>query len=420
MTFGNTPIESIPKIVANARSFFRSHKTQSLEYRKEQLRALQRLASENQNEIVAAVKADLAWDPQFEVPSIIATCEKFINNLETLTENQKAVGQGPKDDCYVKLSPLGTVLIIGAWNLPFGLILEPLAGAIAAGNVAVIKPSENSENSAREMTRLVKKYLDPQLVYVVNGGVEETTVVLQQRFDHIFYTGNNTVAKVIMEAAAKHLTPVTLELGGKCPVILTEDTDPLFAGQKIAGWKTLNCGQICVTADYVLCPTKIRDQLIENIVATWKGIYGEDMSSSKGYSRIINKRQHDRLEKVLEAARAENTIAFGGRTIPSDLYIEPTIVTDVKPTDTIMQSEIFGPILAIITCDDFDHALEIVNEQESPLSLYLFSEKKELVDRDDALPFGGVGASGMGSYHGKYSIDTFSHKRSVLVKPQSN
>ncbi|KAF9344514.1 Aldehyde dehydrogenase, dimeric NADP-preferring [Mortierella sp. AD094] len=438
MTVEYTPTSSIPKarkqlksfhskykgcqepIVSNARASFLTHRTQSLEFRKEQLRALQRMMSENQDEVVKAIKADLNRSKDFEVPSIIATCEDFINNLESLTENRKVEGQKESDDCYIRLSPLGVVLIISAWNLPFGLILEPLAGAIAAGNVAVIKPSECSENSARVMTHLFNKYLDPSVVSVVNGGVEETTILLQQRFDHILYTGNSEVAKIIMAAAAKHLTPVTLELGGKCPLIITERADLADAAKKIAFWKTLFCGQVCITVDYILCPKHLQDELIQNVIGVWKHLFGEDIKASEGYPKIINKRQHERLEKLLEKVKSQNTIVFGGRTDVEKLFVEPTIVTNVSPDDEIMKNEIFGPILPIITCETIDSALEIIGRHELPLGVYLFSDKKELADRHNNLPFGGVGHSGMGNYHGKFSIDTFSHKRAVLIRTQDS
>ncbi|KAF9170370.1 aldehyde dehydrogenase 3, member A2 [Mortierella sp. AD011] len=407
-------------IVSDVRASFLTHRTQSLEFRKEQLRALQRMVSENQEEIVEAIKADLNRNKDFEVPSMLATCEYFINNVESLTENHKVKGEKESDECYVRLSPLGVVLIISAWNLPFGLIVEPLAGAIAAGNVAVVKPSEHSENSASVMTRLFKKYLDPSVVSVVNGGVEETTVLLQQRFDHILYTGNSEVAKIIMAAAAKHLTPVTLELGGKCPVIITERADLADAAKKIAGWKTLFCGQACVSVDYILCPKHLQNELIQNVIGVWKHLFGEDIKTCEGYPKIINKRQHQRLERLLEKVKSQSTIVFGGRTDVEKLFVEPTIATNVSPDDEIMKSEIFGPILPIITCETIDNALEIIGRYELPLGVYLFSNDKELADRDNNLPFGGVGHSGMGNYHGKFSIDTFSHKRAVLIRTQDS
>ncbi|KAG0023676.1 aldehyde dehydrogenase 3, member A2 [Entomortierella chlamydospora] len=416
MSVEYTPTSSIPKarkqlecfhskhrrlpetIVSDVRASFLTHRTQSLEFRKEQLRALQRMVSENQEEIVEAIKADLNRNKDFEVPSMLATCEYFINNVESLTENHKVKGE----------------------KETFGLILEPLAGAIAAGNVAVVKPSEHSENSASVMTRLFKKYLDPSVVSVVNGGVEETTVLLEQRFDHILYTGNSEVAKIIMAAAAKHLTPVTLELGGKCPVVITERADLVDTAKKIAGWKTLFCGQVCVTVDYILCPKHLQNELIQNVIGIWKHLFGEDIKASEGYPKVINKRQHQRLERLLEKVKSQNTIVFGGRTDAEKLFVEPTIVTNVSPDDEIMKNEIFGPILPIITCETIDNALEIIGRYESPLGVYLFSDDKELADRDNNLPFGGVGHSGMGNYHGKFSIDTFSHKRAVLIRTQGS
>ncbi|KAF9102950.1 Aldehyde dehydrogenase, dimeric NADP-preferring [Mortierella sp. AM989] len=436
-----TPISSIPKIVANVQATFLSHRTQSLEFRKEQLRALQRMMSENEDEVTEAIKSDLNRSKDFEIPSIIATCEDYINNLEKLTEDRKAVGQKENDNCYTRLSPLISAaykFLLEMNHVAFGLALEPLAGALAAGNVAIVKPSEVSENSARVMAQLFKKYMDPGVVSVINGGVEETTTLLQQRFDHIFYTGSTEVAKVVMAAAAKHLTPVTLELGGKCPVIITEHTDLADAAKKIAFWKTLNSGQVCVTADYILCPKHLQGELIQNVIGTWKHLFGEDAMASKKLPKIVTKRQHERLERLLEKAKTRNTIAFGGRTDEDTLLVEPTIVKDVSPDDEIMRDEIFGPILPIVTYDIFDHALDIIGKYELPLALYLFSDKKEQVDQllretrsgafvvndigshymNETLPFGGVGHSGMGNYHGKFSIDTFSHHRAVLIRTQ--
>ncbi|KAG0213884.1 aldehyde dehydrogenase 3, member A2 [Mortierella sp. GBA30] len=436
MTVSYTPISSIPKIVANSRASFLTHRTQSLEFRKEQLQALQRMVSENSEELINAIHSDLKRSSDFEIPTCIKVCKEFINHLDTLTLNQKAAGLMEQDECYVRLSPLGSVLIIGAWNFPIMLVLEPLAGAIAAGNTCIIKPSEVSQTSAAVLTRLLEKYMDPQVVAVVNGGVEETSVLLKERFDHIFYTGGTEVGRIVMIAAAKNLTPVTLELGGKCPVIISKKTDIAKAAQKIAGWKTLNCGQVCLSVDYVLCPKDLQEDLIKNVIGTWQHLFGADTKESKSYPKIVSKRQHERLVKVLDAVQGENKIVYGGKHDSEHLYIEPTIVTNVSLSDEVMKNEIFGPILPIIACENLDDAVNIINSQEHPLNMNIFTEDKEEVEKvlretrsgalnvndiaahfgNHSLPFGGIGHSGIGNYHGRYSIDTFSHKRAVMAR----
>ncbi|KAF9350432.1 aldehyde dehydrogenase 3, member A2 [Mortierella sp. AD094] len=435
-----TPVSSIPKIVAASRASFLTHRTQSLEFRKEQLRALLRMVSENLDDLAGAIKSDLGRPKDAEVLGCAKTCEFYINDLEALSENKKAHGFKDGDECYVRNSPLGTVLIMGTWNFPISLVLQPLAGAIAAGNVCIVKPSEVAEASANILTRLLTKYMDPNVVAVINGAVEETTVLLQQRFDHIFYTGSTDIGRIVMAAAAKNLTPVTLELGGKCPAIITENTNLVDAAQKIAMWKSTNCGQICISVDYVLCPKHLQEKLIQNVIATWKHRFGADPKTSDVYPRIVNKRQFDRLEKLLEAVKKQSTVAYGGRTDAAQLFIEPTIATNVSLSDEIMKGEIFGPILPIVACENIDQAINIINQQEHPLSLYLFSGDKEHSERllretrsgavvvndigvhygNLTLPFGGVGNSGMGNYHGKYSIETFSHARAVFVRPQAH
>lgn len=433
-----TPVQDIPKIVANARASFLTHQTQNLEVRKGQLRALITLLKENGDDLAAAIKADLNRSPDFEIPTCIQAAQDFLDNLEEYVQNKKGTNLAEKDDSYVRQSPLGTVLVIGAWNFPIMLVVEPLAGALAAGNTVVLKPSENSENSARLLTRLVEKYMDPTIVSVVNGSVEETTVLLEQRFDHIIYTGSTQVGRIVMMAAAKHLTPVTLELGGKCPVIITSKTDLASAAQKIGGWKNVNGGQICITVDYVLCPKHLQQPLIDVVIATWKHMLGDNVKENKTIPRIINKRQHARLEGLLKAVKAENTVVVGGGSDAEELFIEPTIVTDVSAKDTIMQEEIFGPILPIITSESLEESINFINATgEHPLALYLFSEDKDEIEEvlaktrsgaviindiayhflNHSLPFGGVGNSGMGSYHGKFSIETFSHQRPVVVRP---
>ncbi|KAG9063690.1 aldehyde dehydrogenase 3, member A2 [Linnemannia hyalina] len=421
-----TPVHSIPKIIADSRATFLTHRTQSLEFRKQQL------LEENAADLSAAIRADLNRSADFEIPTCISATKDFLDNLEKYTENQKGFNVADKDDSYVRLSPFGG----GGNDETIMLVVEPLAGALAAGNTVILKPSENSEHSAKLLTHLIEKYMDPTIVSVINGAVEETTVLLEQRFDHIIYTGGTQVGRIVMQAAAKHLTPVTLELGGKCPAIITSKADIPKAAQKIAGWKTANCGQICLTVDYILCPKDLQESLIQNIIGTWQHMFGANIKDNKSYPKIINKRQHARLEGLLKAVKAENKVVYGGNSDAENLYIEPTIVTGVSLKDTIMQDEIFGPILPIVTSESLTESINIINSGEHPLGLYLFTEDKQEVEEvlsktrsgaaivndvashflNHSLPFGGVGNSGMGRYHGKYSIEAFSHHRAVMVR----
>ncbi|KAG0314690.1 Aldehyde dehydrogenase, dimeric NADP-preferring [Dissophora globulifera] len=419
MTLQYTSPSTIPKIVADLRASFRTHRTQSLEFRKEQLRALQRGVEEFRGEFEAAIKADLNRSSVMDVSIVAHTIQGTLDKLDDMTADRETAGLNELDKSFVRLSPLGTVLIIGPWNFPVMLVLDPLIGAIAAGNTCVVKPSEVSENSSAAVTRMLTKFMDPTVVQVVNGGVEETTVLLKERFDHIFFTGNTMVGRIVMEAASKHLTPVTLELGGKCPALITEHTDIAVAAQRIAHWKTLNAGQACISVDYVLCPKNLQEDLIKSVIGVWHEVFGKDFRNSDSYGRIVSKKQFDRISKLLKAAEKQNKIVFGGKSEAGNLYVEPTIVTDVTEHDELMQSEIFAPILPIINYETFDEALNIINGQEHPLSVNLFSDNQDQINRDESLPFGGVGHSGMGRYHGKYSIETFSHSRAVMIRNQS-
>ncbi|XP_012581924.1 PREDICTED: fatty aldehyde dehydrogenase isoform X4 [Condylura cristata] len=295
-----------------------------------------------------------------------------------------------------------------------------------------MKPSELSENTASILAKLLPQYLDQDLYVVINGGVEETTELLKQRFDHILYTGNTNVGKIVMEAAAKHLTPVTLELGGKSPCYIDKECDLDVACRRIAWGKYMNCGQTCIAPDYVLCEPSLQNQIVQKIKETVKEFYGENIKESPDYERIINLRHFKRILSLLEGQK----IAFGGESDEATRYVAPTILTDVNPQTKVMQEEIFGPILPIVPVKNADEAIQFINEREKPLAFYVFSHNKQLIKRmiDEtssggvtvndvimhftlsSLPFGGVGSSGMGAYHGKHSFDTFSHRRPCLVK----
>ncbi|KAM3934022.1 aldehyde dehydrogenase family 3 member A2 isoform 2-T2 [Leptodactylus fuscus] len=425
-------------IVNTARAAFATGKTRSLDFRIQQLEAMKRMIIENDAEIKQALNADLHKSGfiaySYEIMGLLAEIELTIDNLHTwaapqhVKKNLTTLG----DDVYINYEPLGVVLVIGAWNYPLVVLLQPVVGAIAAGNAVVIKPSEVAEHTAKFMEKFVPRYLDKELYPVVNGGVPETTELLAERFDHIFYTGNTNVGKIIMTAAAKFLTPVTLELGGKSPCYIDKDCDIDIASRRITWGKFVNCGQTCIAPDYILCDKSIQGKLIEKIKETLKEYYGDNPKESPDYERIINKRHFKRVLSLLEGEK----VAIGGEHDESNCYIAPTVLVDVKPEAKVMQEEIFGPLLPIITVKDVDEAIQFINKGEKPLALYAFANNKKIIRKiisqtssggvtgNDvfmhftiaALPFGGVGYSGMGAYHGKHTFDTFSHKRACLIK----
>ncbi|XP_069767057.1 multidrug and toxin extrusion protein 1-like isoform X2 [Narcine bancroftii] len=336
------------------------------------------------------------------------------------------------DTVYIHREPLGVVLIIGAWNYPLAIVLQPLVGAIAAGNAAVLKPSEVSGNTAQLLADILPQYLDKDLYPVVTGGPQEASELLKHPFDHILYTGSTVVGRVVMEAAAKHLTPVTLELGGKSPCYVDTDCDLAVACRRIVWGRYTNCGQTCIAPDYILCDKSIQDELVKKMSSTITEFYGSDPQKSPDYGRIVNQRHFRRIMSLLEGVN----VAYGGENDEGDLYIAPTIVTDVDPDSKIMQEEIFGPLLPLVTVSSVDEAIAFINKREKPLALYLFSHNKKLVKKmigetssggvtaNDclihysipALPFGGVGKSGFGAYHGRFSFETFSHRRACVLK----
>jgi aldehyde dehydrogenase (NAD+) len=328
--------------------------------------------------------------------------------------------------------PLGVVLIIAPWNYPVGLLLAPLVGAIAAGNCVVLKPSEVTAHTSAVLARWVPEYLDPRAIALVEGGVEETTELLSQRFDHVFYTGNGQVGRIVMEAAAKNLTPVTLELGGKSPCIVHEDANLETAARRIAWGKFVNAGQTCIAPDYVLVHESQEEALVEALERSVRDFYGDDPKATPDYARIVNHRHHERLSTLMKDGKP----AFGGKLDAEQRYVAPTALRDVSPDSRIMQEEIFGPILPILSVKSIDEAIDFVNEREKPLALYLFTSSSAIEDEvlartssggacvngtllhimDPKMPFGGVGPSGTGAYHGRHTFETFSHRKSVLTR----
>ncbi|XP_029633518.1 aldehyde dehydrogenase, dimeric NADP-preferring [Octopus sinensis] len=426
------------KIVKELRQNFSTGCTLPVEWRLHQLSKIMKMLTECQQEIEDALVKDLHRPKNeamfFEVVFARKEALDAIISLKEWMEPEK-VDRGLlniMDDCFVKPEPLGVVLIMGAWNYPFQLCILPLIGAIAAGNCAVVKPSELAPHSAEVITRLLHNYLDSDCIKVYNGGIPETQELLQERFDHIFYTGSSRVGKIIMKSAAEHLTPVTLELGGKCPAYIDDDCNLQNVANRILWGKTVNCGQICIAPDYVMCSKELQGPFVEKLIEAFEMFYSDSIHETKDYGRIIHKKHFQHLKELVGNRKP----AFGGEFCEESLLITPTILTDITPDDPLMQEEIFGPILPIMTVENEDEAIQYIKRGEKPLSLYVFSSNKETVNKflsqttsggvciNDVivhgglatLPFGGVGQSGMGSYHGKFTFETFSHKKAVMWK----
>jgi len=433
-------LQEIPAVVDRLRAAFRSGRTKPLSWRRAQLGALRAMLTEQQDAFAAALFADLAKNAdeanRTEIHFTVREIDHTLANLDAWLAPEDAElperllpGRG-----VVLREPLGVVLVIGPWNYPLQLVLAPLVGALAAGNAAVIKPSELAPATTAAIARYVPQYLDQEAVAVVEGAIPETTALLEQQFDHIFYTGNGVVGRIVMTAAAKHLTPVALELGGKSPVVVDAEVDPVVTAQRLVETKFLNAGQTCVAPDYVLAigsSGKLEAALADAVQAK----FGDDPVQSPVYGRIVNHRHFDRLTDLLASGR----VVIGGQTDREQKYIAPTVLADVSPDSAVMGEEIFGPILPIISVPSLDAAIEFITSRDKPLALYAFTDAESTKERILAetssgavgfglpvmhlgvpsLPFGGVGESGMGRYHGKYSIDTFSHLKAVLDKPLS-
>jgi len=431
------PPSDIPQTVARLRRTFASGRTKNVDWRIQQLRQLDKMMVENESAIGAALADDLDRTP-FEAwlgDSAVTAAEaryaakhvkRWSRRRYRLLELAQLPGRG-----WIEYEPYGTVLIIGAWNYPIYLTLGPLVGAIAAGNAVVLKPSEISPASARLMAELVPKYLDRDAFAVVEGDGAVSQELIAQGFDRVMFTGGTEIGRKVYEGAAPHLTPVTLELGGKSPVIVAEDADIDVAAKRIAWIKLMNSGQTCVAPDYVLADAKIRDDLVAKIGHAITAM----QSGEPNGKRIVNQRQFDRLTGYLTATKG--TVAHGGGSDPAQLRIEPTVVVDPDPGEPLMANEIFGPILPVVTVQSLDEAITFVNSRPKPLAAYLFTKTKDVREKvikqvpaggmlvnhmafqvtTARLPFGGVGPSGMGAYHGRFGFEEFSHRKSVLTKP---
>jgi acyl-CoA reductase-like NAD-dependent aldehyde dehydrogenase len=426
----------VKDIIRKQREFFATGKTKDVEWRIEQLKRLKQAIVAHQEAILSAVKADLGrpdFEAYFEIASI-ADINYAIKHLKSWVKPKKVragIEQFPAS-AQIYPEPLGVVLIIAPWNYPFQLMISPLTGAIAAGNCAVLKPSEIAANTSSVITDIIQKTFDPAYIAVVEGGVETSQALLEEKFDHIFFTGGTAIGKIVMQAAAKHLTPVTLELGGKSPCIVDSDVDLKHTAKRITWGKYLNAGQTCIAPDYLLVDRRIKSELLTEIKKCVNEFYGNDPAQSPDYGRIISYRHFERLEPLLK----EGKIVIGGQTKPEEKYIAPTVIDGVSWESPLMQEEIFGPILPVLEYEEIKDAIAQINARPKPLALYIFSkdeQKQQQVLQETSsggvcindtvmhvgvtdLPFGGVGDSGIGNYHGKASFDTFSHYKSVLKK----
>ncbi|GLB42204.1 putative aldehyde dehydrogenase family protein [Lyophyllum shimeji] len=435
-----TPLEDIDKIHAELRTGFQSGKLKPIAYRKYQLLQLAYLVKDNSKRLEEALAKDLGRPPlEGHFLEISATLTEVTNTYCNVAKWAKPEKPGFSLNWTVMRPivykvPKGVVLIISPFNYPMYLALGPLAAALAAGNAAVLKPSESSPAMSSLLAELIPKYLDSDLVRVVNGAVPESTKLLDLQWDHIMYTGGYRVAKIVAAAAAKYLTPLTLELGGKSPVIIDPDCDLAMAARRILWGKVVNAGQTCVAPDYILVPRSFQDKFVAALKSAYESFYPgpEGPSAPEAYSRIITPQAFKRIKGLLD--NTKGSVVFGGETDEASKFIAPTAVRDVKEGDSLMSEEIFGPVLPIVPVENVDEAIAFVNAHDHPLALYVFSQNPEFKAKvfnntqsgaavanetvihtaAEGLPFGGVGTSGYGAHTGKYGFDTFTHFRASL------
>lgn len=426
------------ELLANQKAHFNTGATLNLAYRKELLHKFKNVLKENEQLFLDAIKADFnkgAFDAYAtEFAMIFHEIEQALKHLKKWAAPKKVKTNVPNQPArsYIYPEPYGSVLVIGAWNYPYQLSLVPAVSALAAGNTVIIKPSELAAHTSKAMADTFNNAFSPQVLYVQEGGVAETTALLEQRFDKIFFTGSTPVGKIVYQAAAKNLVPVTLELGGKSPAFILPDANLDVSARRLVWGKFLNAGQTCVAPDYLLVHEEIKDKLLEKMKAYILQFYGENPLESQSYVRIINDKNFDRLTGLIDMEK----IYYGGESNKKELFIAPTIVHNATFDDVVMQDEIFGPILPVITFTDLQDVVKQVKQREKPLALYVFSHSEKHINyilssisfgggcindtvmhlANSYLPFGGVGNSGMGNYHRKFGFDCFSHQKSILKK----
>lgn len=433
-------MNSVEQTFEQSKQYFKTHVTKDIKFRKQQLKSLSKSIKNHETELLEALNADLGKNKveafTTEIGFVLKSIKLARKELKNWTKRKQVntpLFMFPAKS-YIMKEPYGTVLIIGPFNYPLQLVIEPLIGAIAAGNTAIIKPSEFTPHVTKVLRKIIEAVFNPEYVAVIEGEAETTQQLTALPFDYIFFTGSENVGRSVYQAASNNLTPVTLELGGKSPVIIDESANIKVTSERICFGKFTNAGQTCIAPDYLLVKKSIKHNLINALKATISEFYGTDVQQSEDFGRIVNERHFSRLTELL--TEQQHNIVFGGTTNKDTLYIAPTIIDNVDVDAKIMQEEIFGPILPIVTYEDFDDALAFIQSKPKPLSLYLFSEDENATERvlnelsfgggaindtlmhiaNPNLPFGGVGNSGIGQYHGKYSFNTFSHDKSYIFK----
>ena len=424
------------EILADQRTFFNSLKTRPLQFRKRNLEKLREVIRKNEDFLYEAVYKDFSKSKfdtyTTEISFVLKDIEYYLKNLNSLAKPKKVktnlANQLGKSRIYT--DPLGCTLVIGAWNYPYQLSLSPMIAALAAGNTCIVKPSEVAEHTMKAMAKIINENFPKEYLFVVEGGVEEITEILKLKFDKIFFTGSTKVGQIVYEAAVKNLTPVTLELGGKSPAIVTANADFEVAAKRIVWGKFLNAGQTCVAPDYILVDEKVKDSFLDALRA--QIIKFDYQPGAEHYTQIINQRNFERLIRFIDREK----VYLGGNYDLQKKYIEPTVLHNINWDDNVMQDEIFGPILPVLTFKNFNEALLTISEKDKPLAAYLFTKNPEEKEQfkskisfgggcindvvmhlsNDHLPFGGVGNSGIGNYHGKFGFETFSHQKSVLER----
>lgn len=426
--------------IQNVRDFFQTQSTKDIKFRKKYLKALKKSIKKHEPDILDALKSDLGKNKvevyATEVGFVMKELSYIIKELKNWAKTKSVTTpmmQFPAKS-FIKYEPYGTVLIIGPFNYPFQLVMSPLIGALAAGNCAVVKPSEMTPQTSMVVQEILEEVFPEDYVKVIQGEKEVTSQLLDERFDYIFFTGSTKVGQIVYEKASKHLTPVTLELGGKSPVIIDDTANLKVAAERIAFGKFMNAGQTCVAPDYVLIDNTVKMKFVKALQTTIQEFYGAQIEQSEDFGRIVNDNHFNRLVNIIEDSRQQ--VIYGGESNADELFVAPTIILDPKLSDSVMQQEIFGPILPIIGYDTFNEVYDIVEQYEKPLALYLFTEDSDQITAvfnrlsfgggcvndtilhlaNPNLPFGGVGHSGIGSYHGKYSFELFSHEKSYITK----
>lgn len=434
----STPIERIADIVTGARSFFNSQRTLSIDFRLKMLRRLRKAIVEREKQLTEALYADLhkSYEEAFltEISIVLGEIDNFLKHLPrwAAPSKRKTPLKLFPAKSQIITEPLGVALIIAPWNYPVQLLLNPLVGAIAAGCTAVLKPSPYVPHVAEALEELVHDCFDEEYVAIVQGHRDVNTALLNEHYDIIFFTGSPDLGRVVMRAAAEHLTPVVLELGGKSPVVVDRTADIAVAAKRLAWGKTLNAGQTCIAPDYLLIHREVKEHFIEAFKEALCELHGEDARQSEHYVRMVPDRAFERVSGYI----SEGRVRCGGRVVAEERYIEPTLLDEVSADSSVMREEIFGPVLPMIEIGSVEEAITFINEREKPLALYVFADERaarRVVEytssggacindcimhiANEKLPFGGVGNSGMGRYHGRDSLYSFSHRRSMITTP---